>query len=212
MKMANSRMDGALPAGHGGWENRVANFVEATEQRRSHFVRLARRVTPCAEEAEDIVQDAFLRAYRSLPNFRGQARMTTWLHAIVQNSVREWLRQNRGPVLLPLERPGDPEGAPLEVPDPRQTPEETYAQSEVQRLMLDEMEKLGEIYHTALRLCFVEELSQEAAAQALNVSVPAIKTRVFQGKRRLRRAMRERGMGLWRGESRQSRASMQLQS
>lgn len=199
--MPSSRMQAALPAGQGNWGCSIEDFAEAAEQRRSHFVRLARRVTPCAEEAEDIVQDALLRAFRNLPQFRGQARITTWLQAIVQNSVREWLREHRGPPLMPLERPGDPEGTPLDIPDTRQTPEEICAESEVRQMVFEEMEKLGDIYRSALQLCFVEEKSQEAAAEALNITIPAIKTRVFQAKRRLRRAMRERSMSKPEGKA-----------
>ena len=85
----------SLPLDEIVWENRVASFVQAAERRRAYYLRLARRVTPCHQEAEDIVQDALLRAFRNLPQFRGEAQMTTWLQTIVQNAAREWLRERR---------------------------------------------------------------------------------------------------------------------
>lgn len=171
------------------WDSKVADFVEAAEQRRPHLVRLARRVTPCNEEAEDIVQEALLRAYRNLPRFRGEARMTTWLQAIVQNAAREWLRQRKNIVLLPIERPGDAETAPFEFPDPGYTPEECCQRAEMRRILRCNMGKLSASCRRAVELCIFEEASQRDAARQLNVSVVAIKARIFTAKRQLRESM-----------------------
>lgn len=177
------------------WDDRVASFVQAAERRREHFLRLARRVTPCREEAEDIVQEAMLRAFRSLPRFRGDAQMTTWLQTIVQNAVREWLRENRGAIRVSLESSGDEDAAPLDLPDRRRTPEEWCEHSEMQAILFGEIEKLGAIYQQAIRMCALEQISQEETAKALQVTVPAIKTRVFHAKRRLRGALEKRMAG-----------------
>lgn len=174
------------------WDSKVADFVEAAEQRRAHLVRLARRVTPCNEEAEDIVQEALLRAYRNLPRFRGEARMTTWLQAIVQNAAREWLRQRKDIVLLPIERQGDADTAPFEFPDPGRTPEESCQQAEMRHLLRNEMEKLSAGCRRAVELCIFEEASQRAAAQEMKVSVVAVKARIFTAKRLLRESMGKR--------------------
>lgn len=173
------------------WDSKVADFVEAAEQRRPHLVRLARRVTPCIEEAEDIVQEALLRAYRNLPRFRGEARMTTWLQAIVQNAAREWLRQKKNVLLLPIERQGDAENAPFEFPDPGRTPEESCQRAEMRSILRREMEKLSAGCRRAVQLCIFEEASQRAAAQEMNVSVVAVKARIFTAKRLLRESIQE---------------------
>jgi len=174
------------------WESKVADFVEAAEQRRGHLLRLARRVTPCNDEAEDIVQEALLRAYRSLPRFRGEARMSTWLQAIVQNAAREWLREQKGRVLLPLERQGETDCAPLEIPDPGRTPEESCELAEMRRILRSELEKLSMGCRRAVQLCIFDEIPQRAAAETLEVSVVAIKARIFTAKRMLREAVQER--------------------
>jgi RNA polymerase sigma-70 factor, ECF subfamily len=186
MVSANLETDGIQ------WDNKVADFVEAAEQRRPHLVRLARRVTPCIEEAEDIVQEALLRAYRNLPRFRGESRMSTWLQAIVQNAAREWLRQRKNVILLPIERQGDADNAPFEFPDPGQTPEESCQRSEMRRILRREMEKLSAGCRRAVQLCIFEEASQRAAAQEMDVSVVAVKARIFAAKRLLRESMRPR--------------------
>ncbi len=183
---ANLDIDGSL------WESKLANFVAAAERRRAHLVRLARRVTPCIEEAEDIVQEALLRAYRSLPRFRGEAQMSTWLQAIVQNAAREWLREQKGRVLLPLERRGHADCAPFEFPDPGRTPEECCERAEMRRILRSETEKLSAGCRRAVQLCIFEEASQRVAAQELEVSVVAVKARIFTAKRLLREAVRQR--------------------
>jgi RNA polymerase sigma-70 factor, ECF subfamily len=184
---ASFEMDGVV------WESKVADFVEAAEQRRGHLLRLARRVTPCNEEAEDIVQEALLRAYRNLPRFRGEARMSTWLQAIVQNAAREWLREQKGRVLLPLERQTDRESVPFEFPDPGPTPEEIYEAEEMRRILRRETRKLSKNCRRAVQLCIFEETPQQTAARKLDVSVVAIKARIFTAKRLLRQAMRNAG-------------------
>lgn len=190
--MATSTVTVNLDTDGAPWENKVANFVEAAERRRAHLVRVARRVTPCDEEAEDIVQEALLRAYRSLPRFRGDAQMTTWLQAIVQNAAREWLREQKGQVLLPLERRSDDGCVPLDLPDPARTPEECCQHSEMQRILRSELEKLSTGCRRAVQLCVLEDTPQRTAAQALDVSVVAVKARIFTAKRLLRQAIRRR--------------------
>ncbi len=170
-------------------DTKVKDFVEAAQQRRAHLVRLARRVTPCNEEAEDIVQEALLRAFRNLPHFRGEARMSTWLQAIVQNAAREWLRQRKNIILLPIERQGDADTGPIEFPDPGRTPEESCQQAEMRHMLRNEMEKLSAGCRRAVELCIFEEASQRTAAQEMKVSVVAVKARIFTAKRLLRESM-----------------------
>lgn len=190
--MASTTVAANLEREGSAWDSKVADFVETAAQRREYLVRVARRVTPCNEEAEDIVQEALLRAYRNLPRFRGEARMSTWLQTIVLNAAREWLRQQKNILLLPIERPGDAEGAPFEFPDPGRTPEECCQQSEMQRILRSELRKLSAGYQRAVQLCIFEEASQRDAARELEVSVVAIKARIFTAKRLLREAVEER--------------------
>ena len=184
----------ALPADATVWESKVACFVQAAERRRAHYLRLAHRVTPSQEEAEDIVQDALLRAFRNLAHFRGEAQMTTWLQTIVQNAAREWLRERRGIRVVSLEREDDSETVALDFPDPGRTPEEQYEQTEMRQILLTEIGNLSSACSDALRMCALEGASQEEAANALEVSVAAIKARVFSARRRLRDSLELRGV------------------
>jgi RNA polymerase sigma-70 factor, ECF subfamily len=172
------------------WDDRVRSFVQAVQQRREHLVRVARRVTPCGEEAEDIVQEALMRAYRSLPRFRGEAKMSTWLQTIVQNAAHEWLRGQKGRVLLPLECKTEDGSMPLNVPDSRRSPEESCEAAERSRILKREVGKLSKGCRRAVELCIFEDMKQRTAAKKLNVSVVAIKARIFTAKRLLRESVR----------------------
>lgn len=176
------------------WESKVASFVEASERRRAHYLRLAHRVTPCHQEAEDIVQEALLRAFRNLPHFRGEAQMTTWLQTIVQNAAREWLREQRGPRLISLEKDDDSDFAAIDLPDPGRTPEQHCAHSEMRHILLTEIGNLSSACRQAVRMCALEGASQEEAANLLDVSVAAIKARVFSARRQLREGLKQRGL------------------
>lgn len=171
-------------------DDKVHSFVETVQQRREHLVRVARRFAPSCEEAEDIVQEALLRAYRSLPRFRGEAKMSTWLQTIVQNAAHEWMRGQKGRVLLPLECKTEDGNKPLNVPDTRRTPEESCEAAERSRILKRELGKLSTGCRCAVELCIYDEMKQRAAAKKLNVSVIAIKARIFTAKRLLREAVK----------------------
>ena len=192
----SANFSSSIPMDATAWESRVACFVQAAERRRAHYLRLAHRVTPSREEAEDIVQEALLRAFRNLPQFRGEAQMTTWLQTIVQNAAREWLRERRGIHLVSLERDSDTETVAMDFPDPGLTPEEQYKQTEMRQILLAEIGNLGSACRDAVRMCALEGASQEEAANALKVSVAAIKARVFSARRQLRESAELRGV--WR--------------
>ena len=100
-----------------------------SEQRRAQLLWDVQRVTKSSEEAEDIVQEALLRAWRSLQQFRGDAQISTWLRAIVRNTAREWLRNKGSRVSIPIGVfLGDEDDLPaFELTDKRPDPEECCA-------------------------------------------------------------------------------------
>ncbi len=170
-------------------EQRVAIFREVAEQRRTQLLRLARRITNSSEDSEDILQDAFLRAYQALPRFRGEALMSTWLSVIVQNTAKEYLRGRKRRSVLSIEfSPNDGlEKIVQDVPDVRETPEDEIIRREMEQTLRSEIGKLSLLCRRALELCILEERSHIAAARELNVRVGTIKARVFRGKSVLRR-------------------------
>ncbi len=172
-------------------EDKLVRFTQAAEKHRAQLLWLAQRITPQREEAEDIVQEALLKAFRSLAQFRGDAQMSTWLRAIVQNTARDWLRNQKGRVLLPLEQTRPSEGSAIlfDFPHPAENPEERCERKELEWILRREIRKLNSVSRRALQLCVLEEFSHRAAAHALNISVITVKSRVFSGKQRLKRTV-----------------------
>lgn len=175
-------------------ESRVQEFLETAERRRPQLLRMARRLTQSNEDAEDIVQEAFMKAYKALARFRGESQMSSWLGAIVQNTAHEHLRNRRGRVFLSIEYLSKDEGDVVEInlPDSRKNPEETWQSREMEAMLRDEVSKLSVVCRRAIEICSLDEEPQAEAAQALNLSVATMKSRVFRGKRLLARSLSRR--------------------
>ena len=177
---------------------RDADLLALTSaERRAQLLWDVQRVTKSSEEAEDIVQEALLRAWRSLQQFRGDAQISTWLRAIVRNTAREWLRNRGSRVNVPIGvmHVDDDEFPVLELTDTRPDPEETCARREMEHLLHAEIQGLTMISRRAIEMCALEEQSLRTAAQALDVNVVTIKSRLFRGRQLLRRGLCERTGG-----------------
>lgn len=177
---------------------RDADLLALTsKERRAQLLWDVQRVTKSSEEAEDIVQEALLRAWRSLQQFRGDAQISTWLRAIVRNTAREWLRNRGSRVNVPIGvMHADEDDFPmLELTDTRPDPEETCARREMERLLHTEIEGLTMISRRAIEMCALEEQSLRSAAQALDVNVVTVKSRLFRGRQLLRQNLCERTGG-----------------
>lgn len=170
---------------------KLAAFMQIAEEHRAHLLRFAWRMTDCREDAEDIVQLALTKAFANLSRFRGESQMATWLHVIVRNTATEFLRNRRGRSLVSLEYARCNDDTPVvhDVPDPRRNPEEYCERREMEDVLFTEMDRLDSVCKLAIQMCVLDGLSQRAAANTLNISVSTIKSRIFRGKRMLKRAI-----------------------
>jgi len=175
-------------------DSRVREFLETAERRRPQLLRMARRLANTNEDAEDILQEAFMKAYKALAKFRGESQMSSWLGAIVMNTAHEHLRSRRNRVFVSIEylSKQDNEVIEIDLPDTRKNPEETCQSMEMEKIMREEVGKLGMVCRRAIELCILDERPQLAAADSLNLSVATMKSRVFRGKRLLGRALSRR--------------------
>lgn len=175
-------------------EGRIEEFLETIERRRPQLLRMARRMTQCNEDAEDILQEAFLKAYKALAKFRGESQMSSWLGAIVQNTAHEHLRSRRNRVIVSIEylSRADNEVVEIDLPDPGRNPEEICESREMETILREEVGKLGHVCRRAIEMCMLDENPQLAAASSLNLSVATMKSRVFRGKRILGRSISRR--------------------
>jgi RNA polymerase sigma-70 factor, ECF subfamily len=170
-------------------------FAALMGQYESHVYRLALNITHNPQDAEDTLQDAFLKAYTHLGEFRGDSRFSTWLVRIATNEALTRIRQRR-----PEGQVSSAEwiGAEEEVPRPREikddndNPEERYSKTELLEILSEAIESLD----VSLRMVFVlrdiQSFSTEDTARLLGLSEAAVKTRLMRARLKLRHRLNAR--------------------
>ncbi len=142
-------------------------------------------------DAEDVAQEAFLKAFRALSSFRAESKFGTWLISITLNEARNRLRRKSAAPMQSLDVPPDEEGAvsPALLRDWREVPSEALERSEVKQMIASAVEALPEIYRSVFVLRDVEELSVNETAEALSLSVPAVKVRLHRARMMLQKQL-----------------------
>ena len=156
---------------------------------------LAYRTLGREEEARDVTQEAFLRAFRGLRSFRGDAKFSSWLYRITLNLCRDWIRRERRAPIAQM-----PEGVdPIDVADEHVSPAESVEDLVARRELSDAVERamaeLPEEQRTAILLKEYHGLTFQEIADMLHCPLSTVKTRLYQGlsvlRRRLERQQRE---------------------
>lgn len=168
-------------------------LVRSTSPR---LLTVARRIVGSDEDARDVLQEAFVSAFKALPRFEGQARLSTWLHRIVVNTalmkLRSRKRRPEEPIdsLLPGYRDdGHPAVTPVEWRDGADV---AFERAETRAFVRAQIDKLPETYRTVLLLRDIEELNTQEAAEALGISENAVKIRLHRARQALRTLIDER--------------------
>jgi RNA polymerase sigma-70 factor (ECF subfamily) len=169
-----------------GDEAAYAELVRATTPR---LLATARRMLDDDDAARDVVQNAFSSAWRALPRFHGESKLSTWLHRIVVNAALMHLRaKKRRPEesiesLLPS---FDDDGGWLEAPDAQGAPDASIDRERTRALVQRCIAQLPESHRTVIILRDIEELDTEQTAQALGISPEATKMRLHRARQALR--------------------------
>lgn len=152
--------------------------------------RLARAVLRDATEAQDALQDAYLAAYRSIGNFRGEAALSTWLSRLVLNECFGRLRRTaRRQNVIPIEGSNvDIERDAMPAPDV-DLPDSIVGRSQMRALLERKLDDLPEVFRMVFVLRSVEELSVEDTAQSLGIPEATVRSRHFRAKSLLREAL-----------------------
>ncbi|MGE5725539.1 MAG: sigma-70 family RNA polymerase sigma factor [Acidobacteriota bacterium] len=166
----------------------VGAFGELVKRYDRNVFRIALHITQNREDAEDVVQDAFLKAYENLEQFQGQSKFYTWLVRIAVNEALMKLRRRRPERMVSLDQEVQTEedSMPREVADWSPNPEQLYNQSELRDILGKTIQGLPPSFRTVFVLRDVEGLSTEETAQALELSVPAVKSRLLRARLQLR--------------------------
>ena len=194
------RPDHELVASARSGETAAFDILAAKHQKR--VLGVAYRITRNLEDAEDVTQTVFLKAFSRLHGFEGRSKFSTWLTRIAVNESLMFLRGRRG-VTISLEEPTQRDGSGgLEIPDDRPSPESICSLNESRRFLLAALDFLRPTLRTVLILRDLWGYSEKEIAQALGVSSAAAKTRLH----RARVALRARVADLLK--SRQSRINV----
>ncbi|MFZ0979956.1 MAG: sigma-70 family RNA polymerase sigma factor [Candidatus Acidiferrales bacterium] len=154
--------------------------------------RLAQNITQNREDAEDAMQESFLKAYEHLGEFQGNSRFYTWLVRIAVNQALMKLRRRRPNVVsLDQELDTGEDMMPREVEDWGPSPEERYGQTELSRILGKVIGELDPPFRVVFQLRDIEELSTEETAEALGLSVPAVKSRLLRARLKLREKLNQ---------------------
>ena len=154
------------------------------------IVALIQRFVPDWHEAQDVAQEAFIKAFRALPNFRGDSAFYTWLYKISVNTAKNFLvSQSRRPPMddvLMDDASNHADGRMLD----SATPENEFLREEVERTVLAAVADLPEEIRTALTLREIDGLSYEEIAQIMNCPIGTVRSRIFRGRDAVDRRIR----------------------
>jgi len=165
-------------------------FEELIDRHKRKAFATALRITNNREDAEDVVQESFHKAFLHLAKFEERARFSTWLTRIVLNEALMSLRRRRGDLEVLPESPDDTgKSAPEAFVDKSPSPEESCWRRERTELLTEAINRLGPKIRRTILLYNIEERSLQEIAQILGTSISAVKARIFQGRRKLRRTV-----------------------
>ncbi len=165
-----------------------AAFSELVQRYNRRIFRLTKHITQNQEDAEDVLQEVFMKAYTHLSTFEGNSKFYTWLVRIAVNESLMKLRKRKSGKQVSLDEPvstGDEE-IMREIAVWESTPEQKYSQTELRGILDEAVQSLEPIYRTVFLLRDVDELSTEEAAESLGLTVPAVKSRLLRARLQLR--------------------------
>jgi RNA polymerase sigma-70 factor (ECF subfamily) len=154
---------------------------------------LAYRLIGHDEDARDVCQDTFLRAFRALPGFKGQAKFSSWLYRIALNLCRDWIRRQRRTPIVPA--PDGVELTELRTSEPADEPmEDVLARRQLSQRVAKAMRMLSSDQRAALILKEYHGLTFQEIADLLGCPLSTVKTRLYQGLTVLRRELEREGL------------------
>ncbi len=150
--------------------------------------RIAQHITQNREDAEDVMQDAFLKAYQKLDQFQGNSKFYTWLVRIAVNESLMRLRKRRTGKMVSIDEDieTDEGNVPRDLADWAPDPEQNYTQAELGAILEKTIKGLPAGFRVVFELRDVQGLSTEDTAEALGLSIPAVKSRLLRARLQLR--------------------------
>ena len=169
-------------------EGDSAAYNELVNRYSQKIYRLAKHITQNDEDAEDVLQETFLKGFEHLGDFQGQSKFYTWIVRIGVNESLMKLRKRKSDRTVPLDEPLDTgeDTVVREIAVWDENPEQQYSREELGRILDEAVQSLRPVFRTVFVLRDIEELSTEETAEALGISVPAVKSRLLRARLQLR--------------------------
>jgi len=169
----------------------AAAFEQLVSDRSAEIYGLLFRLTESAEEARDLTQETFLRAFQSIGRFRGEADLRTWIYRIAINQARNrwrWWRRRRRDVTVSLDESNGDAGQTLlaRLVERGNDPEQQTLAHEREIALRAALKKVGRVYREAIILRDIEGFTYEEIATTLDVNVGTVKSRIARGRQELR--------------------------
>jgi RNA polymerase sigma-70 factor (ECF subfamily) len=163
-------------------------FSELVEHYERRVFRMAKQITQNDDDAEDVLQETFLKAYTHLADFQRNSKFYTWLVRIAVNEALMKLRKRRSDRTVPLDEPIDTgeDEVIREIAVWADNPEETYSREELGEILDQAVQSLKPAYRTVFILRDIEEMSIEETAETLDLSISAVKSRLLRARLQLR--------------------------
>jgi RNA polymerase sigma-70 factor (ECF subfamily) len=175
----------------GGDRNAFEDLVLANQK---NVYNLALKMTRNEEDALDISQEAFIKAYRQLDTFRGNSRFSVWLYRLTYNLCIDFLRKKSGANTVSLDYEDEAgDTVPLEIPDLRNLPEDNTIRSEMRKIISESIEELPAKHREVLVMRELTGMSYDEMAASLGVSVGTVKSRLARSRLKLISILKEKG-------------------
>jgi RNA polymerase sigma-70 factor (ECF subfamily) len=185
--VAQSSFDPDLPMVEASAAGDMGAFEELVRRYDRQLLRIAQQITQNSEDAQDVVQETFLKVFQKLHQFQRKSKFSTWLIRIALNQSMMKMRKRRSIQEVPLEyEDSEGECLPMDVADWSPDAEQLYSRVELQRILRKALEKLIPDLRVTFVLRDIEGLSIHETAAVLNLNPGAVKARLYRARLRLR--------------------------
>jgi len=168
----------------------TGSFGRLVERYQHQIYNLALRMSGHREDARDITQETFIKAFNSLPAFRFEASFKTWLYRIASNSCLDYMRRRNRDSARRIERPPEETLDPLElVPAGGPGPEESVLKRESREAVKKALERLPDLYRLPLVMLHYQGLSYQEIATAMAIPEKTVATRLYRAKKMLKNCL-----------------------
>ena len=169
-------------------EGDIAAFSELVRRYEGKIFRLAQHITQNREDAEDVLQETFMKAYEHLDQFKGDSKFYTWIVRIAVNQALMKLRRRKTDKSVSLDEQIDTGEDTIvrEIAAWDEDPEQRFSRDELGEILDTAVQSLEPPYRSVFVLRDIEEMSTEETAEALGLSVPAVKSRLLRARLQLR--------------------------